>query len=79
MQPEWRRDGKELFYLSGDGKIMAVDVATDGAEFAAGVPLELFDVDIPEATSPTRRITRPAATASASWSTRSSIHHRARR
>jgi eukaryotic-like serine/threonine-protein kinase len=26
MQPEWRRDGRELFYLSADRKIMAVPV-----------------------------------------------------
>jgi Tol biopolymer transport system component len=52
MQPEWRRDGRELFYLSADGKLMAVDVTTDGAGFAAGVPRALFDVDIPETTIP---------------------------
>lgn len=33
----WRRDGKELFYLSLDGKVMAVDVSTSGV-FHAGVP-----------------------------------------
>jgi hypothetical protein len=52
MQPEWRRDGKELFYISADGKLMAVDVTTGGAAFDAGVPRALFDVDIPEATAP---------------------------
>jgi hypothetical protein len=31
MQPEWRRDGKELFYISAGGKLMAVDVTTEGA------------------------------------------------
>ena len=29
-QPVWRRDGKELFYLSLQGKLMAVE--TDGPE-----------------------------------------------
>jgi Tol biopolymer transport system component len=52
MQPEWRRDGKELFYISSNGKLMAVDVATDGVDFAARMPRALFDVDIAEATTP---------------------------
>ena len=40
-QPRWRRDGKELFYLSFDGKLMAVDV-TEGREFKVGTPKPLF-------------------------------------
>jgi serine/threonine protein kinase len=40
-QPRWRSDGKELFYLSPDSKIMAVPVKT-GANFDAGAPLALF-------------------------------------
>jgi serine/threonine protein kinase len=40
-QPRWRRDGKELFYLSPDGKLMAVNV-TGGPIFKAGVPESLF-------------------------------------
>jgi Tol biopolymer transport system component len=51
MQPEWRRDGKELFYVASDGKMMAVTVNV-GAEFQAGVPHALFDVDVPEAVAP---------------------------
>jgi eukaryotic-like serine/threonine-protein kinase len=34
-QPRWRGDGKELFYLSPGGKLMAVDV-TEGPIFKAG-------------------------------------------
>jgi Tol biopolymer transport system component/DNA-binding winged helix-turn-helix (wHTH) protein len=41
-QPKWRRDGKELFYLAPDGKLMAVDVQT-GADFRVGIPKVLFD------------------------------------
>jgi serine/threonine protein kinase len=33
-QPRWRRDGKELFYLSSDHKLMAVDVDTDSTAFS---------------------------------------------
>ena len=40
-QPRWRHDGKELFYLSLDGKLMAVDVTT-GPTFETGVPKSLF-------------------------------------
>ncbi len=30
-QPRWRRDGKEMFYLAADNKVMAVDVGAKGA------------------------------------------------
>jgi hypothetical protein len=52
MQPEWRRDGKELFYISADRKLMAVPVTTDGTTFSAGVPRALFEVRMPEQTPP---------------------------
>ena len=40
-QPRWRDDGKELFYLSSDYKMMAVPVTT-GFKFDAGTPVALF-------------------------------------
>jgi Tol biopolymer transport system component len=40
-QPRWRRDGKELFYLASDRKLMAVTVRT-GAAFDADAPRALF-------------------------------------
>jgi eukaryotic-like serine/threonine-protein kinase len=46
MQPEWRRDGKELFYISGDRKMMAVSISTDGTTLTAGTPRALFAVDV---------------------------------
>ena len=42
-QPWWRSDGKELYYLSADGKLMAVEVKPGGS-FAAGAPRALFDL-----------------------------------
>jgi dipeptidyl aminopeptidase/acylaminoacyl peptidase len=45
-QPRWRRDGKELFYLSGDRKVTSVDVSTDGATFTHGTPRTRFDTPI---------------------------------
>ena len=42
--PKWRSDGKELFYLSPDLKMMAVPV-TQGANFDAGTPVALFQAN----------------------------------
>jgi eukaryotic-like serine/threonine-protein kinase len=42
--PIWSRDGKELFFVSSDLKIMAVDVKSAPGKFEAGVPKALFDV-----------------------------------
>jgi dipeptidyl aminopeptidase/acylaminoacyl peptidase len=44
-EPRWRRDGKELFYFSPDGKLMAADV-TEGTTFKASVPRTLFRVPV---------------------------------
>ncbi len=41
--PHWRRDGRELYYVSIDNKLMAVDV-TLGAEVKYGTPKELFSL-----------------------------------
>jgi eukaryotic-like serine/threonine-protein kinase len=43
-QPRWRSDGKELFYLSPTGKMMAVPVKT-GTGFDAGTPEALFQAN----------------------------------
>ena len=40
-QPRWRGDGKELFYRTPDGKMMAVSIKTSGG-FEAGAPHVLF-------------------------------------
>ena len=39
--PLWRRDGKEMFFLSPSGQVMAVDV-TAGASLELGTPKALF-------------------------------------
>jgi serine/threonine protein kinase len=44
-QPQWRGDGKELFFLE-ESTLMAVEVNTDGASFSAGTPKPLFSVNI---------------------------------
>ncbi|HYI92014.1 MAG TPA: hypothetical protein VEX68_00580, partial [Bryobacteraceae bacterium] len=40
--PQWRRDGRELFYLSPSGHLVTVPITPRGTEFAAGRPNELF-------------------------------------
>ncbi len=40
-EPRWRRDGRELYYLAPDGKLMSVDV-TAGPTFVAGTARPLF-------------------------------------
>ncbi len=42
-QPRWRRDGKEMFYVSNDAKLMALEVSLNPA-FKAGIPKALFPV-----------------------------------
>ena len=44
-QPLWRNDGKELFYLDLDGRMMVVPVTT-GPSFDAGTPTPLFATGI---------------------------------
>jgi Tol biopolymer transport system component len=39
----WRRDGKELFYLSRDSRLMSVPVSP-GPDFRGGTPVPLFTV-----------------------------------
>jgi Tol biopolymer transport system component len=45
-QPHWRRDGKELFYVSPDKKLMAVEVNGSSGTFEVGIPKPLFDLRI---------------------------------
>jgi len=41
-EPQWKADGKELYYVSAN-KLMAVSVKADSAGFEAGVPRVLFE------------------------------------
>ena len=42
MQPRWRRDGRELFYLAPNRKLMAVTIKA-AAPFQAETPRPLFE------------------------------------
>jgi eukaryotic-like serine/threonine-protein kinase len=44
-KPRWSRDGKELFYLASDGKMMAVPIK-GGSSFEPGIPIPLFDTRV---------------------------------
>ena len=45
VMPRWRRDGKELFFISPDWKMMAVDISTNPT-FQSATPHALFDTDM---------------------------------
>ena len=46
VQPRWRADGKELYYIAPDGKLMATSVTAKGAAFEPGTPVALFQTRI---------------------------------
>jgi Tol biopolymer transport system component len=48
--PRWRRDGRELFYVSLDGRLMSVDVPA-GPTIRSGVPRLLFETLSPAMTA----------------------------
>jgi serine/threonine protein kinase/Tol biopolymer transport system component len=45
-QARWRADGKELYYISDDRKLMAVPIDTKNGKVVAGVPHVLFQTRI---------------------------------
>ena len=45
-EPQWRRDGKELYYVAADRSLMAVPVRADSA-FEAAAADRLFKIDTP--------------------------------
>ncbi|HEX4486409.1 MAG TPA: hypothetical protein VH088_09100, partial [Terriglobales bacterium] len=55
-QPKWRADGKELFYMSSEAKLMAVPV-TSGANFDAGTPVALFQTNPREMVATSEQLT----------------------
>ena len=42
IKPRWRRDGKEIFYLSPDGQLMATEVRISGETVEVGATRTLF-------------------------------------
>ncbi len=50
--PRWRADGKELFYLTLEGKMMSVAVSIDGPAFQSASAVFLFDGTPPQMRTP---------------------------
>jgi hypothetical protein len=46
IQVRWHPEGKELYYLAPDGKLMAVPIAVKGAAIEPGTPVLLFTTRI---------------------------------
>jgi serine/threonine protein kinase len=47
VQPQWRRDGKELYFLTPDYRLMAVPIGADGPDdLKVGVPEALFQTPL---------------------------------
>lgn len=44
LQPRWRRDGKEIFYISVAGRLMAAPVALSADRVDVGAAQPLFEV-----------------------------------
>ncbi len=53
--PVWRRDGKELFFLSRDGMLMSVAVREVDSRLEAGSPQPLFELRLNDTLLPFRR------------------------
>ncbi len=47
VQPIWRADGRELYYLSLDGALHSVDIAPAGRAFTLSAPRLLFRTPLP--------------------------------
>jgi len=47
VQPRWRADGKELYFIAPERKLMAVSVTTSSSSFVAETPVALFPVALP--------------------------------
>ena len=44
LWPQWRSDGRELFYVSLDRQLMAVDITLDRVHLRVGAPHQLFPI-----------------------------------
>jgi hypothetical protein len=47
IQPRWSHDGKEIYYIAPDGKLMATAILSKNAAVEPGTPTMLFQTRIP--------------------------------
>ncbi len=52
IQPRWARNGKGLFYVALDGRLMAVPISVRGNALEPGTPVALFRPHIWNVTGP---------------------------
>ena len=52
--PIWSKDGKEIFYLAPDKKLMTVDVKAVGGSLEQGIPKPIFSTDVDQYLLPNR-------------------------
>jgi len=45
-QPRWSADGRELYFIAPDGKLMATPVSASSATFTSGTPVPLFPAKV---------------------------------
>jgi serine/threonine protein kinase len=50
----WSKDGREIYFLSPNKKLMAVDVRATGASIEQGIPRPVFDTNVDVYTAPNR-------------------------
>jgi hypothetical protein len=60
MQPQWRGDGRELYYIQADGSLMQVTIKAD-QRFDFAAPTVLFKTEISTVLNPYRMDYVPAA------------------
>jgi len=46
VQPRWRGDGKELYFIAPDWKLMAAPVTISSSGFEPGKPVSLFQTQV---------------------------------
>jgi Tol biopolymer transport system component len=46
IAPQWRKDGRELYYIAPDGKLMATSIVAKAAALEPGIPVPLFQTQI---------------------------------
>jgi Tol biopolymer transport system component len=47
IQPRWSHDGKELYYIAPDGRLMATPISVKNGAIEAGTPRALFQTRVP--------------------------------
>ena len=70
MQPQWSADGRQLYYIALDRRLMVVDVRADGAVFTPSSPVGLMETRYHRVGAVGRRVLRGGA----GWQPRAREH-----